>query len=74
MCGGIGCGKMEIQATSAREKRETNSANIGHVGPAVKATPFIDVPSCFLGKDRRPGLKAWLEDVSLGGSNIQECQ
>ena len=51
----------------ARNKRETTSASLGHVGQAVKATSSIDVPGYFLGKDGKPGLRAyentyqWLE-------------
>ena len=40
----------------ARNKRDTTSASLGHVGQAVKATSSIDVPGYFLGKDGKPGL------------------
>ena len=48
----------------ARNKRDTTSASLGHVGQAVKATSSIDVPGYFLGKDGKPGLRARLDDVS----------
>ena len=49
----------------ARNKRETTSASLGHVGQAVKATSSIDVSGYFLGKDGKPGLKACLKDASF---------
>ena len=48
----------------ARNKRDTTSASLGHVGQAVKATSSIDVPGYFLGKDGKPGLRTRLDDMS----------
>ena len=49
----------------ARDRRETNSSSVGHVGPVVKATSSIGIPGWFLGKDGSPGVKACLKDVSF---------
>ena len=62
---GVLVGHSSNSDTGARNKRETTSASLGHVGQVVKATSSINVSGFFLGKDGRLGLRACLEDVSF---------
>ena len=64
ICNSGASGHSSNSDAGARNKRETTSTSLGHVGQAVKATSSFDVPGCFLGKDGKPGLRACLTDVS----------